>query len=268
MIGPIPIGPAATPLRTNSRMLKRGTDYSVPYRKCLIPRAGAEADSAACPLLQQAPSRWLASAFALAFLALSGARADNLDRIAVTVGRHVITESDVLLDLRISAFLDGKPPDLSGAQKRKAADRLVDQYLVLEDAAATRAPAPSAPEIAALIEPVRAPYASESEYRAALERAGITEAQLETHLAAGLRMMRYTGLRFRPEVQIADRDLREAFDALVAKRPAGSPAPTFEASRDRLEELLINQRVLEALDQWLAMTRAETQILFKDAAFR
>lgn len=206
--------------------------------------------------------------FALALLALSLARAENLDRIAVTVDRHVITESDVVLDLRISAFLDGKPPDVSGAQKRKAADRLVDQHLVLEDAAATRSPAPSAPEVAALIEPIRARYASESEYRAALERAGISEKQLQAHLAAGLRMMRYTGLRFRPEIQIADQDLREAFAALAAKQPAGSPAPTFEASRGRLEELLINQRVIEALDQWLAMTRAETQILFKDAAFR
>jgi len=212
--------------------------------------------------------RKLARAFAFAILAAAGARAETLDRIAVTVGRHVITASDVILDLRISAFLDDRPLDLSGAQKRTAADRLVDRFLVLEDATATRALVPSAAEVAALIEPVRARFASESEYRAALERSGISESQLETHLAAGLRMMRYTDLRFRPEVQIADRDLREAFAALAAKQPAGSPAPSFEASRNRLEELLTNQRILEALDQWLAMARAETQILFRDAAFQ
>lgn len=210
----------------------------------------------------------LARACVFAFLALSGARAETLDRIAVTVGRYVITESDVILDLRISAFLDGQPPDLSGAQKRKAAERLVDRHLVLEDAAATRAPELSPTEAAALIEPVRARYPSEPEYHAALKRSGISENQLQAHLAAGLRMMRYTDLRFRPEVQIADRDLREAFAALAAKQPAGTPAPSFEASRARLEELLTDQRILEALDQWLAMTRAETQILFRDAAFR
>jgi hypothetical protein len=210
----------------------------------------------------------LARACAFAFLALAGARAETLDRIAVTVGPHVITESDVILDLRISAFLDGQTPDLSGAQKRKAADRLVDRYLVLEDATATRALVPSAAEVAALIEPVRARFASESEYRAALERSGISENQLEAHLATGLRMMRYTDLRFRPEIQIADRDLREAFAALAARQPAGSPTPSFEASRNRLEELLTNQRILEALDQWLAMARTETQILLRDAAFQ
>jgi hypothetical protein len=210
----------------------------------------------------------LACAFALAFLAVAWARAENLDRIAVTVGRHVITESDIVVDLRISAFLDGQAPELSAAQKRKAADRLVDQYLVLEDVTTTRSSVPSAAEVAALIEPVRARFVSESEYRAALERSGISENRLKAHLAAGLRMLRYTDLRFRPEVQIADRDLREAFAALAAKRPAGSPAPSFEASRGRLEELLTNQRILEALDQWLAMTRAQMQILFRDAAFQ
>jgi hypothetical protein len=196
------------------------------------------------------------------------ARAETLDRIAVAVGRHVITESDIVLDLRISAFLDGKAPDLSGAQKRTAADRLVDQYLMLEDAAVTRAPLPFAEQVDALLKPIRARYATDPEYQAALARAGISEDQLKAHLLAGLRMMRYTDLRFRPEVQITDQDLRQAFAALVAKQPVGSPAPDFEASRDQLDELLTNQRVGEALDRWLAMTRTETQIFYKDAAFR
>ena len=157
------------------------------------------------------------------FLVFVPAHAETLDRIAVTVGRHVITESDILLDLRISAFLDGKTPDLSGAQKRKAADRLLDQYLVLEDAAVTQAPLRYEAEIASLIKTLRDRYASDSEFQAALARADISEEQLEAHLLAGVRMMRYTDLRFRPEVQITDKDLREAFAALAAKAPAESP---------------------------------------------
>ncbi len=63
------------------------------------------------------------------------ARGETLDRIAVTVGRHVISEQDILQDIRLSAFIDSKQPAFSAEQKRKAADRLIDQYLVLEDAA-------------------------------------------------------------------------------------------------------------------------------------
>ena len=46
-----------------------------------------------------------------ALLAVCVAQGETLDRLAVTVGRHVITESDVLLDLRVAAFLDGRTPD-------------------------------------------------------------------------------------------------------------------------------------------------------------
>ena len=125
----------------------------------------------------------------LAILIPATAAGENLDRIAVTVGTHVIPESEVILDLRVAAFIDGTTPDLSGAQKRKAADRLVDQYLVLTDAAATRAPLPSPADVEPVLASIKARYASEAEYRAALERAGITEPQLEAHLLAGLQML-------------------------------------------------------------------------------
>src|SRR5204862_796514 len=89
----------------------------------------------------------LAFWFTLALLA----RAETLDRIAVTVGRHVISERDIIEDLRLSAFLDGKAPDFGEEQKRKSAERLIDQYLVLEDAAATRAALPSPEDAAPLL---------------------------------------------------------------------------------------------------------------------
>lgn len=215
-------------------------------------------------------SSWIRMAGAVALLLLSAvsACAETLDRIAVTVDRHVITESDILLDLRVSAFLDGKAPDVSGAAKRKAAERLVDLYLVLQDATVTRAPQPSAAEVDALLEPVRARYSSDAEYLSALANAGLSESELREHLFAGLRMMRYTDLRFRPEVPITELDLHEALAELTAKQPASVPGPDFEANRPQLEEFVMNRRVLEALDRWLVMARAELQILYRDAAFQ
>jgi hypothetical protein len=206
----------------------------------------------------------------LAILMAAAAAGENLDRIAVTVGSHVIPESEVILALRVAAFIDDAIPDLSGAQKRKAADRLVDQYLVLTDAAATRAPLPSPADVEPVLAPIQARYASENEYRAALERAGITELQLKAHLLAGLQMLRYTDLRFRGEVQITEENLREFFDTFAAESRKNNPAevPDFESSRDQVEKLLADQRTTQALDRWLGITRNETQILYRDAAFK
>jgi len=205
-----------------------------------------------------------------AILMAAAVAGESLDRIAVTIGQHVIPESEVILDLRVAAFLDGASPDLSGAQKRKAADRLVDQYLVLADAAATRAPLPSEADVEPLLAPVKARYPSEAEYRAALEQAGITETQLKAHLLAGLRMLRYTDLRFRGEVQITDEDVRNSYNTLAAESKQNSSAqtPDLEASRAQVEKLLTDQGVMQALDRWLGIVRNDTRILYRDAAFK
>ncbi len=197
-------------------------------------------------------------------------RAEILDRVAVTVGKHVITESDILLDLRIGAFLDQKPVDVNGDQKRKAADRLVDQYLLLQEASISRQLLPTAADARQLLDQVKAQYATETEYRAALARYGITEQQLSDHLLNGIRAMRFADLRFRPEVQLSDDDLHEYYDSMAAqwRRANPSQVPTFEASRDQIEKLLTDQRVTQALDRWLGTTRSETQILYKDQVFK
>ncbi len=197
----------------------------------------------------------------LVVLAGMSAGAETLDRIAVTVGRHVISQRDILQDMRISAFIDGKAADFSAEQKRKAAERLVDQYLVLEDATATRLPPPPAADVAGLLTPIKARYTSDREYRAALGQAQISEAELSEQLLAGLRMLRYTDLRFRPEVQLSEETLRAYYDKLA-------PPQTFEATRGAIEKLLTDQQTMQALDRWLAMARSEIAIVNHEGAFQ
>jgi hypothetical protein len=191
--------------------------------------------------------------------------AETLDRIAVTVGGHVMSESEVIQYIRSAAFLDGKAPDLSGPNKRAAAAKLVDQYLVLEDAALTRAALPSAADVDPLVESVRARYATNAEYQNALKQAGITEAGLKAHFVAGLRMLRYTDVRFRPEVQISDEELRTLYNSLPEQERA---VRSLEQSRRELEQVIAGERVMRALDQWLEMTRHDIAITYREAVFR
>jgi hypothetical protein len=218
----------------------------------------------------------LTAAVAIALLpAAPAVRAGALDRIAVTVGRHVISERDIIQDIRIAAFLEGTPLNetalpFSRAQKRKAADRLVDQYLLLQDAVLTRVALASPADAAPLLVPIKARYASEAEYRGALAQAQITEAELTSHLLAGLRMLRYSDLRFRPEVQLSEENLRTFFNTLAGLGDPNTPieAHSFEESRDAIEKLLTDQQVMQSLDRWLSTTRKETQIDYREAAFQ
>jgi hypothetical protein len=197
-------------------------------------------------------------------VAVASVEAETLDRVAVSVGQEVITESQVILDLRVAAFLERKPVDVSGAAKRKSAERLVDQLLILREAADSHLTLPSTEAAAGLV----APYAAESGYREALERYGIAERDLGAHLMAGLRTLTFTDLRFRPDVQVSPEDVRSYYDKLATQpASAAGPAPTFENSRDQIEKLLVEQGTLDALDKWLAMARGAVRIQYRDKAF-
>src|SRR5215831_5564442 len=71
----------------------------------------------------------------IALAATTAVSAAVLDRIAVTVGREAITESEVLEEIRVTNFLNNEPLDLSSDARHAAADRLVDQYLIRHELA-------------------------------------------------------------------------------------------------------------------------------------
>jgi hypothetical protein len=206
----------------------------------------------------------LTHALIAATLALGLAQAETLDRIAVSVGPDVVTESQVIVDLRVAAFLEHKPLDLSGAAKRKAAERIVDQRLILREAVDSHVTLPSTEAAAGLV----TPYAAESGYQADLARYGISERDLAAHLLAGLRTLTFTDLRFRPDVLVSADDIRSYYDTL-ARQPGSNRAPlqSFEESRDQIERLLVEQRVLEALDEWLETARSAAHVQYREKAF-
>ena len=199
------------------------------------------------------------------------AHAAVLDRIAVSVGKQVITESEVIRDVRVSAFLDQKPIDLSGDQKRKAADRLVDQVLILQEASFSRVNLADVGDAQKMLQQIKSSlFRGDADYRAALERYGVSEDEVIDHLLAGLRALRFTDLRFRPEVQLSEEDLRDRYNILAEEWRKKDPSnvASFEASRDQVEKLLTDERTAQALDRWLGNQRTETQILYREQVFQ
>jgi hypothetical protein len=199
-----------------------------------------------------------------------GSGAEVLDRIAVTVDKQVIAESDLIRYLRVAAFLDRKPVDLSGQAKRSAAAALVDRSLILEEAQDSHFTLPSADDAKALVQEVKAQYASEAAYQAALREYRISEQDLASHLLAGARALRFSDLRFRPEVQISDEELSAAYDKYAAQWRAShsGAAPSLDDSRADLEKLLTDQRATEALDKWLETTHLKRHVEYREAAFQ
>jgi hypothetical protein len=209
----------------------------------------------------------IAATVPICFLMASGA---TLDRIAVTVDKQVVTESEVIRDVRVAAFLDRKPVDLSAQARREAAGRLVDQILIGREAADSHFTLPSIAEAASLVDQQKSQYPSVEDYRAALEKYRITEADLAIRLLDGLRALRFTDLRFLPAIQNSDKELRDYYETLAADWRKTNPAhvPAFEESREQVDKLLTGERAMQALDRWLAAEHSQSRIEYREAAFK
>lgn len=196
-----------------------------------------------------------------AMLTAALAGAETFDRVAVSIGNQVITESAILLDLRVSAFLDRLPVDSSPARKRESAERLVDQMLILRDADESHLKLPAAEDVSGLMDQVRAQYSTSEEYAAALKQYQIAESDVIRQLVSGLAALTFTDLRFRPGVQVTEDELRDYYNSIQ------DPA-SFEAQREEIEEVIARKRISDALDAWLKDARENARVQFREQVFR
>jgi len=213
------------------------------------------------------------AAIVLSVLAL-GAIAD---RVAVVVGNDVITESEVLDEVRLTEFQNGKLLDLGPTERRAAAERLVDQQLIRHEMEIAQFPQPAPSEAEALVSAFRQRFPTDEAFRAALERHEITELQLAQHLLWQLAVIRFTDLRFRSLApssgNVGPSSPAEAEASPVpALQGSGEPSPGRQFSGSSTPSLGATSggneaRVDRQMESWLKEQRSQTRIQFKKEAF-
>lgn len=195
----------------------------------------------------------------LLIVALS-TQAEIIDRIAVSVGNQVIAESAILLDLRVSAFLDRAPVDLTPTAKRKSANRLVDQLLMIREANESRITLPGIEASVKLLDMVKKQFNGEAEFQAELKRYGITESDVSQQLLSGLIALQFSDLRFQTSA-VSEEDARAYYDFLKLTTP-------FESTREEINTVIAQQRAFDALDDWLVSARESARVTFREKVFQ
>jgi len=198
-------------------------------------------------------------------------QATIVDRIAVSVGNQVITLRDVEREVRVAAFLDSSKPDLSAANQRAMAERMVDQMLIRQEMATSHFPFPAASEIQPSIDKLKKTFPTEADYQHALQQYGITEQDVRDLLLRMWTLQQFIGLRFRPGVQVTDQEIQDYFDKVVAPaaRAAHPGHPVqLDDYRTQIEDKLTGERADQELDTWLNDARKRTAIVFHPEAFQ
>ena len=207
--------------------------------------------------------RAVISMFAWIALAIPAHAGEVIDRIVANVNGHILLQSDWEEELSFAAFANARPLDaLTPAERKAALDRLIDQELLREQVR----PSESAPAelVAARVTEIRKALllTSAEEWRAALQRYGLTQPAIEKRLGNDIQLMRLVEARLRPSIQVDSRAVESYYRErlLPELQRAGNKTVSLPEVFGHIRDLLTEQKVNQLLDSWLVSLRSESRI--------
>ncbi|MGC1617298.1 MAG: hypothetical protein WA765_02295 [Candidatus Acidiferrum sp.] len=194
--------------------------------------------------------------FALAAATLVKAQ-EVVDRIVARVENDIILLSDVQELQRYQELLEGKSESGSAIL-----DRLIDQWIVRSEADLSQFPQPKESEIDRGVSRVEKSFASPAEYEARKKQSGLTDAEVRNIVASQLYLSNYLDSRFRPSAQVDEKAIEDFYQNKVipTAKERGQTPPTLDASREVIQEALIQSDITEQADRWLKESRDRLHI--------
>ena len=191
-----------------------------------------------------------------------------VDRIVAVVNKRVIMESKLDEEVRLGRLLQGKPPagaKLDPAEASFTLEQLIDRALLEQQILHGDMETPSPEEVARRVNEIRSRtpgLETEEGWRARLAADDLTQQDVERRIVSEYSVLHYIDVRFRNLVRV-DKAAIAAFyqdKFLPELRHRGVPEPPLAEVSDKIEKVLVEQRVDEMLNDWLKTLRAQAQI--------
>jgi hypothetical protein len=201
--------------------------------------------------------RYLLAGALLALASIYVSSQELLDQIAARVENDIVLLSQVRTLSRYQLLVDGKA-ESGGA----ILDRLIDQWMVRNEADTARFPHPADVEIAHGVEHMQASFASPQEYQARKKQSGLSDKEIERMVGEQLYLSNYLDSRFRSAVQVSAKQVEDFYqEAVVPRAKAHNQAPpALDASREYIQEALVQRGINEQADIWLKESRGRLHV--------
>ncbi len=196
--------------------------------------------------------------FGLAMVLLAGtgaalrAQETTIDRIVARVDTDIILLSDVRALERYQQLVDGK-----SETEAQVLDRLIDQWIVRNEADTALFPHPTPDAIDRGVERVQKSFTTAEEYETKKKQVGLSDDDVRAMVASQLYLGDYLDSRFRPSVHVEAKDIQEFYEKAVISRAQarGQEPPSLDAARDIIRDALIRKGIDEQTERWLTESR-------------
>lgn len=180
-----------------------------------------------------------------------------IDRIVARIENDIILLSDIRELGRYQAFVDGK--------SEKDADilnRLIDQWIVRNEARAALFPQPSDDDVNRSLQRLKRSFSTPDEFEERKKQGGLTDEDVLRMLKSQLYLSNYLDTRFRPSIQIDEQAIEDFYKSRVVPRAEsrGQAPPTREAAHDFIQEALVQRAINVQADKWLKESRTRVRV--------
>lgn len=191
-----------------------------------------------------------------------------VDRMVAVVNKRVILQSELDQAARVEFLLQGKPiASLTQADTAAVLEQLIDRSLLEQQIINPTMLDPSPEEIAAKVKEVRQNFSAsvgqdDNRWKNTLAAYGLTAQDLEEQLSSQARILRFVDLRFRALVRVEKDDIESYYQQkfLPEVRKRNAAAPALADVSDKIEQILVEQRIDTLLSDWLKTLRAQAHI--------
>ncbi|HEY6448526.1 MAG TPA: peptidylprolyl isomerase [Acidobacteriaceae bacterium] len=202
----------------------------------------------------------------------------ELDHVVAIVGSNVLLESDVVLEMHLSAL---EPLQVLPGQNTPAAGlrRLIDRTLIMEQMKEQQQPVTvPASELQKSLADLRKsipachakyPCATEQGWEDFLRANSLTPELVDERWSQRMAILRFIDLRFRSGIRVSQDQISAYYQKTLvpALEKSHETAPPLADVSPRIQEILLEQQVSGLFQDWLSSLRDQGNVRIVDEAY-
>ena len=205
----------------------------------------------------------LASVCLIGLLAQNARSQQTVDQILTLVNDDIITRIDLLWSIAIDPKAPSPVGPVGSDLLRQKLDVMIDERLVSQEAARIPTTDITQEEIDRKRTELIASFKSEAEFRQRVGSVGLTPQKIDELLRQRILIDRFVDFRFRSFVLATDQEIQRYYEEqLVSEvRKRGLVPPPIEKVREKISDLLKQQKIDTELDRWLSAARQRAEVV-------
>jgi len=187
----------------------------------------------------------------------------TVDQILALVNDDIITRIDLLWSIAIDPKAPSPVGPVGSDLLRQKLDVMIDERLVSQEAARIPTTDITQEEIDRKRTELIASFKSEAEFRQRVGSVGLTPQKIDELLRQRILIDRFVDFRFRSFVLATDQEIQRYYEEqLVSEvRKRGLVPPPIDKVRDKISDLLKQQKIDTELDRWLSAARQRAEVV-------